>query len=95
MELPTLAEDIHVEAPEASQNTNHNLQGFLGIDKALHSIQSEHACNTSKLAHINKYIKQNSEKLKEVEDDFTFFKKQQQLYRDDLKTEQQGRLEIQ
>ena len=57
MELPSLAEDIHVEAPEASQNTNHDLQDFLGIDKALHSIQGEHACNTSKSADIGKYIK--------------------------------------
>ena len=52
MKLPSLAEDIHVEAPVASQNTNHDLQDLLEIDKALHSMQGEHACNTSKLAHI-------------------------------------------
>ena len=52
MELLSLAEDIHVEAPEASQNLNDDLQDLFGIDKALHSMQGEHACNTSKLAHI-------------------------------------------
>ena len=48
-ELSTLAEDIHIKTREASQNTDLDLQEFLGIDKALQSIQGELVNNTSKL----------------------------------------------
>ena len=34
-ELSSLAEDIHVKAREASQNTDLDMREFLGIDKAL------------------------------------------------------------
>ena len=40
-ELSSLAEDIHVKTREASQNTNLDMQEFLGIDRALQSIQGE------------------------------------------------------
>ena len=35
MELSSLAEDIHVRAREASQNTDLDMQEFLGINEAL------------------------------------------------------------
>ena len=34
-ELSSLAEDIHVKAREASQNTDLDMREFLGIDRAL------------------------------------------------------------
>ena len=37
-DLSSLAEDIHVKKREASQNTELDMQEFLGIDKALQSI---------------------------------------------------------
>ena len=40
-ELSHLAEDIHVKTREASQNTHLDMREFLGIDKALQSIQAE------------------------------------------------------
>ena len=62
MELPTLAEDIHVKTREASQNTDLDMQEFLGIDKALQAIQGELVNNTSKLTEINERIKKESKK---------------------------------
>ena len=62
-ELSSLAEDIHVKAREASQNTDLDMREFLGIDKALQSIQGELLNNTSKLTEINKRIKRNTKKL--------------------------------
>ena len=38
-ELSSLFEDIHVKTQEASQNTDLDIREFLGIDKALQSIQ--------------------------------------------------------
>ena len=38
-ELSSLIEDIHVKEREASQNTDFDMREFLGIDKALQSIQ--------------------------------------------------------
>ena len=55
-ELSSLAEDIHVKTREASQNTDLDMREFLGIDKALQSIQGELLNNTSKLTEINKSI---------------------------------------
>ena len=40
MELLSLVEDIHAKRQEASQNTDLDMWEFLGIDKALQSIQS-------------------------------------------------------
>ena len=66
------------------------MQEFLGIDKALQSIQGELLNNTSKLIEINKSIKRDTKKLEEVENDSTYSDEQRQLYRDrldDLNTE--------
>ena len=73
------------------------MREFLGIDKALQTIQDELVNNTSKLTEINERIKKESKKLKEVENDSTYSEEQRQLYRDrlgDLNTEKQARLEI-
>ena len=56
--------------------------GFLGIDKALQSIQSELLNNTSKLIEIYKLIKIDPKTLEEVENNPTYTEEQRQLYRD-------------
>ena len=71
-ELSSLVEDIHVKTREASQNTDLNMREFLGIDKALQSIQVELLKNTSKLTEIDKRIKRDTKKLEEVENDPTY-----------------------
>ena len=38
-DLSSLAKDIHIKTREALQNTDLDMQEFLGIDKALQSIQ--------------------------------------------------------
>ena len=98
-ELLSLVENIHVKTREASQNTDLDMLEFLGIDKALQSIQAELLNNTSKLTEIDKCIKRNTKKLEEVENDPTYTDEQRQLYRDslgdlELNTEKQERLEI-
>ena len=45
------------------------MREFLGIDKALQSIQGELVNNTSKLTEINKRIQRDTKKLEEVEND--------------------------
>ena len=40
-ELSSLAEEIRVKKREASQSTDFDMREFLGIDKALQSIQGE------------------------------------------------------
>ena len=63
------------------------MQEFLGIDRALQSIQGESLNNTSKLTEIDECIKRDTKKLEEVENDPT--------YRlDELNTKKQARLEI-
>ena len=57
-ELLSLAEEIHVKTREALQNTDLDMREFLGINKALQSIQGELLNNTSKLTEINKSIDQ-------------------------------------
>ena len=92
-QLWSLAEDINVQTREASQNTNLDME-FLGINKALQSIEGELLNNTSKLTDINKRIKRDSKKLEEVENDPTYSDEQRQLYKDrldDLNTEKQVR----
>ena len=59
------------------------MREFLGIDKALQSIQVELLNNTSKLGEINKLIKRDTKKLEEVENDSTYSDEQRQLYRVD------------
>ena len=60
VELLSLVEDIHVKTQKASQNTDLDMREFLGIDKALQSIQGEVLKNTSKLTEINKRIKKTN-----------------------------------
>ena len=59
------------------------MREFLGIDKALQSIQGELVNNTSKLTEIDKRIERDTKKLQEVEDDPTYSNEQRQLYRID------------
>ena len=96
-DLSSLAEEIHVRTREASQNTDLDMREFLGIDKALQSIQGELLDNTSRLTEINKRIERDTKNLKEVEDDPTYSDEQRQLYRDrldNLNTKEKARLEI-
>ena len=58
------------------------MREFLEIDKAPQSIQGELLNNTSKLTEINKSIKRDTKKLKEVENDPTYSHEQRQFYRD-------------
>ena len=78
-ELSSLVEYIHVKTREASQNTDFEMQEFLGIDKALQSIQGELLNNTSKLTGINKRIKRDTKKLGEKEDDPIYSDEKRQL----------------
>ena len=90
-------EDIHVKTREASQDTDLDMLEFLGIDKALQSIEGELLNNTSKLTEINKRIKRDTKNLEEVENDLSYTDEQRHLYRDrldDLNTEKQAGLEI-
>ena len=57
MKISSLPEDINVKKREASQNTNLDIREFLGIDKALWTIQGEMVSITSKLMEIDKCIK--------------------------------------
>ena len=89
-ELSSLAEEIHVKTQEALQNTDLDVREFLGIDKALQSIQGELVNNTSKLTEIDRRIERDTKKLQEVENDPTYTNEQRQLYKDrldDLNTE--------
>ena len=95
--LSFLAEDTYINTREASPKTELDIQQFLGFDKALQSIQGELLNNTSKLTRIDKRIKRDTKKLKEVENDPTCSNEQRQLYRDrldDLNAEKQARLKI-
>ena len=96
-ELSYLVEDIDAKTREVSENTDLDMREFLGIDKALQSIQGEHLNNISKLTEINKRIKRDTKKLEEVENEPTYSDEKRQLYRDrldDLNNEKKARLEI-
>ena len=70
------------------------MREFLGIDKALQSIQSELLNNNSKLTEFNKRIKRHTKKLEEVGNDPTYIDVQRQLNRerlDELNTEKKGK----
>ena len=79
--LSSLAEDIYIKTREASQNTDPDMREFLGIDKALQSIQGKLLNITSKLTEIDKCIKRDTKKLEEVESDPTYSDEQRQLHR--------------
>ena len=92
-----MAREIHVKTREALQNTFLDIQEFLGINKALQSIQGELLNNNSKLTAIDKIIQGDTKNLEEVENDPTYTDEQRQLHRDrldDVNTEKQARLEI-
>ena len=96
-ELSSLAENTHVKARGASQNTDIDIREFLGINKVLQSIQGELLNNTSKLTEIDKCIKRDTKNSEEVKNDLIYTDEQRQLYNDrldDLITEKQARLEI-
>ena len=93
----SLVEAIHVKTQEASQNIELDMREFLGIDKALQSIQGELLNNASKLTEINKRIKRDIKKLQEVENNPIYSDEQRQPYKDildDSNAEKQARLEI-
>ena len=95
-ELSLLVENIHIKTLEWSQNSHLDTREFLGIDKALQSIQGKLLNNTSKLTEINKRNKRDTKKLEEVENDPTYTDEQRQLHRDrrdNVNTEKQARLE--
>ena len=96
-ELSSLVENTHAKTRGASQNTDLDMPEFLGINKALQSIQGELLNNTSKLTKIDKRIKRDTKKSEEVKNDPLYTDEQRQLYNDrldDLITEKQARLEI-
>ena len=96
-DLSSLVENTHVKTRGASQNTDLDMPEFLGINKALQSIQGELLNNTSKLTKIDKRIKRDTKKSEEVKNDPTYTDEQRQLYNDrldDLITEKQAKLEI-
>ena len=93
-QLSSLTKEIHIKTREATQNTDLDTREFLGIDKALQSIQGKLLNNNSKLTELDKRIKRDTKKLEEV--DRTYTNERMQLYRDrldDLNTEKQARLE--
>ena len=77
--LSSLVEDIHIKTQQASQNTDLDMREFLGIDKALQSIQGELLNNTSKLTEIDRRIQKDIKNLEEVQNDPTYTDEQRQL----------------
>ena len=57
---------------------------FLGINRALQTIQGKLANIASKLTEVNERIKKDSKKLKVVEYDLSYYEERNQLYRDNL-----------
>ena len=98
LDLSSVVEEIHIKTREASQNTDLDIREFLGIDKALQSINGELRNNTAKLFELDKRIKRDTAKLKEIEDNAEgFSEEQKELYKkrlQDLKEERQARLEF-
>ena len=70
--LSSLAKGIHIKTRKASQNADLDMREFLGIDKALQSIQGELVNNTSKLTETDNRIKRDTKTLEEVENDPTY-----------------------
>ena len=97
-DLSSVAEDIRIKTREAAQNTDLDMREFLGISKALQSINGELHNNTAKLSELDKRIKRDTAKLKEIEDNPEgFSEKQKELYKkrlQDLQEERQARLEF-
>ena len=97
-DLSSVVEDIRIKTREASQNTDFDMREFLGISKALQSINEELHNNTAKLSELDKRIKRDTAKLKEIEDNPEgFSEEQKELYKkrlQDLEDERQARLEF-
>ena len=53
-DLSSAVEDIRIKTREASQNTDLDMREFLGISKALQSINGELRNNTAKLSELDK-----------------------------------------
>ena len=58
------------------------MREHLVINNALQGINGELLYNTSKLTKINKHIKKDTKKLKEVQNDTAYTNEQRQLYKD-------------
>ena len=97
-DLSSVVEDIRIKTRKPSQNTDLDMREFLGISKALQSINGELHNNTAKLSELDKRIKRDTAKLKEIEDSPEgFSEEQKELYKkrlQDLKEERQARLEF-
>ena len=97
-DLSSAFQDIRIKTREASQNTDLDMREFLGISKALQSINGELRNNTGKLSDLDKRIKRDTAKLKEIEDNPEgFSEEQKELYKkrlQDLQEERQVRLEF-
>ena len=74
-----MAEEIYVKTREANQNIDLDMREFLGIDKALQSIQGELVNNTLKLTEINKRIERDTKNLEEVKNDSSYTDEQRRL----------------
>ena len=79
-----MAEEIYVKTREANQNIDLDMREFLGIDKALQSIQGEPVTNTLKLTETNTRIERDTKNLEEVKNDSSYTDEQRQLYGDRL-----------
>ena len=74
-----MAEEIYVKTREANQNIDLDMREFLGIDKALQSIQGELVNNTLKLTETNKRIERDTKNLEEVKNDSSYTDEQRRL----------------
>ena len=97
-DLSSVVEDIRIKTREGSQNTDLDMREFLGISKALQSINGELRNNTAKLSELDQQIKQDTAKLKKIEDNPEGFSdEEKELYKkrlQDLQEERQARLEF-
>ena len=94
-DLSSVVEDIPIKTREASQNTDLDMREFLGISKALQSINGELRNNTAKLSELDKRIKRDTAKFKDIEDNpGGFSEEQKELYKKRLQEERQARLEF-
>ena len=97
-DLSSVVEKTHIKTREASQNTDLDMRKFLGIDKALQSINGELRNNTAKPSKLDKRIKRDTAKFKEIEDNPEgISEEQKELYKkrlQDIKEERQARLEF-
>ena len=94
-DLSSVVEDIRIKTREATQNTDLDMREFLGISKALQSINGELRNNTAKLSELDKRIKRDTAKLKEIEDNQRVFLRNRKssiknVYKTSKKSDKQG-----